>query len=224
MSSSLHINSRQIKAGRALIDWSQEDLAEATNLAVATIRKIESGHLSPRHSTMTAIKDVLEKQKIEFTPSSGMRLRDNDIMTIEGEDSYFQLLEDIAHTFRNKSGEVLFLYADSSVSNPDELVATNRLRKMGIKWRLISAEDNSYFHYPLDNYRLIPKQFFKRNIQLIYDNKVALATEVDHPTNITKKIIVIESPAVAEAHRHLFNFIWESCRKPTFTTAPVVYE
>lgn len=43
---------RQIKAARALLDWSQEDLAIRAALSIATIRKIESGALSPRDKTM----------------------------------------------------------------------------------------------------------------------------------------------------------------------------
>jgi len=46
-----NINARQIKAARALLDWSQENLASASGLSIATIRKIESGHISPRDKT-----------------------------------------------------------------------------------------------------------------------------------------------------------------------------
>jgi predicted transcriptional regulator len=219
-----YINFRQIKAARALLDWSQDDLAAATELAVATIRKIESGSLSPRHSTIATIRAILESQRIEFMPSSGVRLRDNDISTIEGDDSYVQLSEDMIQTMRHNQGDILFLYADHRVDTEAEDLATQKLWKTCNNWRLIIEENNTHLYFPLDKYRVLPKKFFKRNFQVIYGNKVALATEVDHTTNTTKKIIVIESPAVAEAHRHLFNFIWESCRKPTFTTASVVYE
>lgn len=34
----------QLKTARALSDWSQNDLARATNLSLATIRKLELGH------------------------------------------------------------------------------------------------------------------------------------------------------------------------------------
>jgi transcriptional regulator with XRE-family HTH domain len=50
------INARQIKAARALLDWSQEDLANTSGLSIATIRKIESGHISPRGKTINSIE------------------------------------------------------------------------------------------------------------------------------------------------------------------------
>jgi hypothetical protein len=173
---------------------------------------------------MTCIKEVFESHRIEFLPSSGTRLRENDLTTIEGDDSYSQLLEDIYQTLKNTGGEVLSLYADHRVDNEEEILATKKLWKANIKWRYIIEEDNTFIPCDLERHRILPKKFFRRHAQVIYGNKVALAADVDHRTSTTKKIIVIESPAVAEAHRHLFNFIWESCRKPTFTTAPTVYE
>jgi len=39
------LKARQIKAARALLDWSQEKLAEAAGLSVAMVRKLELGSI-----------------------------------------------------------------------------------------------------------------------------------------------------------------------------------
>ena len=218
-----YINASQIRAARALLDWSQDDLAQASDLSVATIRKIESGHISPRDSTMGAIKESLEVAKIEFLPLSGLRLKDNDLTTIEGPDAYLQLLEDIRRTMTQKKGEVLFLYADSSAATESEIATTLHMRGLGIKWRFISEEGNTHMHYPLDEYRWMPKSYFKRNLQVIYDNKVAMGHELDRKTNTTIRITLIESPRLAESNRNLFNFMWDNCRKPSHSTASKIY-
>jgi transcriptional regulator with XRE-family HTH domain len=219
-----NINASQIRAARALLDWSQEELADASELSVATIRKIETGHLSPRDTTTDAIRDALETARIEFLPPLGVRLRTNDVMMLDGEDCNLQLLDDIYSTTKGKKDEVLFLNADPTLVDDEEIRALVRTRKNGVKWRFLIREGNTHMHYPLDEYRWIPEKFFKRNIQLVYGTKVAMGFHVDSARNRTTKIIVIDSAPLAASIRNMFEFLWENCRKPGFTTAPKVYE
>jgi transcriptional regulator with XRE-family HTH domain len=217
------VNAHQIRAARAYLNWSQEDLAAAAELSIATIRQIETGHISPRDKTMEAIISALEQSKIEFTPS-GVRQRGDDVTILEGDDCYMQLLDDIYHTTKGKGGEVLFIYADSSLSTEEEILSLNRTRKDGVKWRFLTVEGNNCLTYPIEEYRWLPKKFFKRNIQVIYGGRVAMGCTIDKSRNQTTKMIIVDSAPLAESTRNLFEFIWESCRKPSFSTAPKVYE
>jgi transcriptional regulator with XRE-family HTH domain len=75
------ITSEQIRAGRALIKWSADDLAEASGVGIATIRRFESASGTPSGQLriLESIKKTLEKAGIEFigTPDDkpGVRLR-----------------------------------------------------------------------------------------------------------------------------------------------------
>jgi len=62
------ISIRQVKAARALLSWSQEDLAEASGVSVPTIARLEAsdGPLGGRSSTAAAIRAALEDAGIEF--------------------------------------------------------------------------------------------------------------------------------------------------------------
>jgi transcriptional regulator with XRE-family HTH domain len=67
------LTSAQIRAARALVRWSAEDLARATALSVATIRRAE---LSEGETSMTAANDLavhraLEAAGVEFIESNG---------------------------------------------------------------------------------------------------------------------------------------------------------
>jgi len=217
------VNASQIRAARALLNWSQEELAEASGLSVATIRKLEAGNISPRDKTMDSIVSALEQVKVEFL-SSGVRLRSNDLVVLEGQDSYLQLLDDIYKTMKNRNDDVLFLYGDCAALTPEELESELRMKRSGIKWRVLIQEGDTNICYPIEDFRWFPKKFFKRNIQLVYGNKVAMGVDMDRSSHQTTKMIVIESAPLAESTRNLFDFIWDSCRKPTFTTAPKVYE
>jgi len=64
------ITPEQSRAGRALINWSQTQLAEASNLGLSTIRDFEKGRRTPTPNNLMAIKMALSNF-IEFIPENG---------------------------------------------------------------------------------------------------------------------------------------------------------
>lgn len=218
------ISARQIKAARALLDWSQNDLADASGLSIGTIRKIESGALSPRDKTMGSIANALDKANIEFIGATGVRIKTNMVTVFEGEDCYLKLLDDQFHTLKNKGGEVLIWNADNSLSPPAVINSEIRMRKNGIRFRLLVEEGNPYIYFPLEEVRLIPSKYYRNTVIEIYENKVALSIYPDLLSPRVKDVIVIQNPALTEAMRNAFNFMWENCKKPSKTTAKDVIE
>jgi predicted transcriptional regulator len=67
------ISVRQMKAARALLAWSQADLADASGVSEPTIARLESedGELGGRPETGEKLVTALEKAGIEFIGSSG---------------------------------------------------------------------------------------------------------------------------------------------------------
>jgi len=62
------LTASQIKAARALVDWSQPRLAEASGLSMPTIRRME-GPLGPGRSTaanVEAVRRALEAAGVVF--------------------------------------------------------------------------------------------------------------------------------------------------------------
>jgi transcriptional regulator with XRE-family HTH domain len=66
------LQTAQIRAARALLGWNQDDLAKASKVSIATIRRIESqeGPVMGYVSTLMSIQSALEK--------AGIRFLDND--------------------------------------------------------------------------------------------------------------------------------------------------
>ncbi len=56
----------KIRAARALVGLSQDELAEASGVARQSIKNIERGVTDPRLSTAMAIKTTLEKAGVRF--------------------------------------------------------------------------------------------------------------------------------------------------------------
>jgi transcriptional regulator with XRE-family HTH domain len=58
-----------MKAARSLLDWSQEQLAEASGVSLPTVRRLEAadGDLGGRKATAQKLIDTLEASGIQFT-------------------------------------------------------------------------------------------------------------------------------------------------------------
>ncbi len=74
------ISARQIRAARALLGWSQQELADRAIVSVNAIRRLERSQVDPRLSTIAAVKAALENAGVEFqftdaTRGEGVRLK-----------------------------------------------------------------------------------------------------------------------------------------------------
>src|SRR5262249_37938518 len=76
---SLDITSELIRAARALLRWEQRDLAKASDVSLAPIKRLETvpGVLGAHRSTVTALRRALESAGVEFTngDAPGVRCR-----------------------------------------------------------------------------------------------------------------------------------------------------
>ena len=69
----LKVSIRQIKAARALLHWSQEQLASAADVSIPTIKRLEAydGPLGGRGTTGEKILNSLAAAGIEFIDENG---------------------------------------------------------------------------------------------------------------------------------------------------------
>ena len=75
------VTTRQVKAARALLGWSQADLAEKSGVSEPTVARLESidGELGGRELTAEKIRSAIEGAGVLFIDEngggSGVRLR-----------------------------------------------------------------------------------------------------------------------------------------------------
>ena len=60
------ITARQIRAARALLGWSQQQLADKAIVSLNAVARLEKGIVDSRISTVLAIQKALSKAGIEF--------------------------------------------------------------------------------------------------------------------------------------------------------------
>jgi len=65
------VTSAQVRMGRAALNWTVRDLAEATGLHRNTVTNIEVGRYVGDPETLSLIKKVLEAAGVEFIDENG---------------------------------------------------------------------------------------------------------------------------------------------------------
>ncbi len=213
MSSQKTITYHQIRAARALIDWSQEDLAKKSGLSIATIRKIETGNISPRDKTNDDIRHAFENAGLEFIEPGGVRQRPEDIKIYQGREGAKAFFDDVYETAKAKSCEIVQVwptsYRFSEVIGDYKNIHYERMGaiKRTTKVRSIITENQDTFHVaPYCECRWISKSYVYSVPFYIYDDKYAI---IMLDTNPSPKITVIQSPALADAFRQQFYSMWE---------------
>lgn len=80
------LTAAQIRAGRALLRWSAQDLATKADVGISTVQRMEAAEGVPSASSknLEAVQRVMEEAGVEFLPpglslsagGAGVRLKD----------------------------------------------------------------------------------------------------------------------------------------------------
>lgn len=206
---------RQIRAARALLNWSQDDLANASGIARSSIKNIENDITTARKDTIHDIQVAFENSGIEFLPGSGVRIKEETVTVLHGEEAYWQLLDDVYHTAIKEHSNICILGIDETVvSNAlkkdkdqgSERLSNHldRLIKSNISERLIIRKGDKNLVAPSTWYRAVPEQFFEPNPIYIYGNKIAILY-----WGPPFKAIVYDNSEISKSLRKVFDFVWE---------------
>lgn len=71
-SSPIDLTPQHVKAARALLAWSQQDLAKAAKVATSTVADFERGQRTPVANNAQAIRAALEGAGIRFLPTGAV--------------------------------------------------------------------------------------------------------------------------------------------------------
>lgn len=213
----MHITGKQIAAARALLEWSQQELADRSGTGISTVAGFEKGHRDTRTENKEAIIDTLEREGIDFT-GDGVRPKSSNILIFEGKDCYLRILDDIYYTLKDNPDEALFYCSDDRLSNGVTVEKELFMRRACIRMRCIIEEGNTFIRYPLSEYRYIPKRYFNNHLTVTYGNKVALLFDIN------ERAFVLENRQYAENQRNQFELIWSLHKQPKTTTIERIHD
>ena len=206
----------QIRAARALLNWSQSDLARASQMANSSIKNIENENTSARRETIEQIRTAFESNGIEFLPGSGVKLKTDFVSIIQGKAAtaaLFQSLYTTAHASVDR--EILVLGLDEAFAAQYDGLARHedhnaQLKHAGIKQKILANEGTTEFLGDPSCYRLLPRDRFGRTVPMyIYGDKVATYTGT-----LRRRTIIIEDKSLAQLQRSIFHSLWNDARGP----------
>jgi transcriptional regulator with XRE-family HTH domain len=204
------ITTAQMRGARGLLNWSQSELSKRTGISTTSIGNIEAGNTQPREATMKLIRQAFENSGIEFIGTEGMRIKNDNIYSIEGSDALDRLLDDIYSTLASKGGEVLGFGVEEKTeltSEEHKKISSylTKLKNANITERLIIREGDVNLMAPAEFYKSIPEEYFSPHPFYIYGDKIALINWGNQT-----KIFIINSPLFSETFKRAFNFMWNN--------------
>ncbi|MCK6419029.1 MAG: helix-turn-helix transcriptional regulator [Alphaproteobacteria bacterium] len=66
------VESNQIRAARAMLNWSQTQLAEVSKVSLPTIKRMEQDTSTSSFGYVKKVREALEKAGLRFTESGGV--------------------------------------------------------------------------------------------------------------------------------------------------------
>ena len=199
----------QIRAARALIGWSQGDLADEAGLSQTGIARIENGTNQPNSTTLDKIRNAFDRRGVLFIAGGVQKVQDT-LIVHEGEESLRKLQDDVYHTLMaSESKEVLLMGIEELSPEEKEnyeytMMHIERLKKAGMTERILVQENSEGFIAPKSWYREIPAQYFSPYTVFIYGTKIALTLRQPH-----NKVLILDNMFFADSLKSFFNMLWE---------------
>lgn len=196
------ITPAQCRAARALLNWSQPDLAERCGMNVQTISAFEKESGSPTKTTLQKITEVLEFNGIQFGSNNGVSLSSDKTFIIS---TYLEVMETAQRALPHK-GELLLHCADEHRSPPVIVEKTRELIAAGIKIRATICEGNNFTREGVE-YRWLPKDYFADSeVFSIYGDNFVIPIGIGPKA----KFMNIQNKTLADAMRRQFEYWWKN--------------
>lgn len=207
------ISSNQIRAARALLDWTVTQLGEKVGVGATTISAIETGRSSGSKDVLTAIIYAFQGAGVELTEDGGVRPRQSKVISYRGKDGFKAFFDDV-HSVASTHNKPDICITNVNEAEYDkwlgsyEVVHASRMTKLkNIKLRVIMKENDIHLtSTSYCEYKWIPKEQFADVSLYIYGDKVAFIEFSDHDVSVT----LAESPSVTLALRKMFEITWKN--------------
>ncbi len=208
------IKPNQIKAARALLDWSRDDLAKQSGVHRQTLLAIENGGTdNPHKTTMNEIINAFDRNGVEFKEDGAVK-KQNTLTIIKSPDAFSKLMDIAYHILKEEDiKEVLFGFANNKASSEEIIQSQIRMRdNLNVRFRFLVKQNDTHLRYPVSEYRYIPEEFFYPLPYVVFGNYFAILTENN------KDVSLYDDIGLSQINRSQFEYMWSNGNKPTETT------
>lgn len=212
----------QIRAARALLGWSQKDLADRAGLSQTGIARIENGSHKPNSATIEKIAAAFDRADIEFLGTRGVEKRANSFETWEGQSGLHRFLDDVYETLAVQGGG--FCVFNASPQKWVDFMAEDKWRihkerMEAIKDKImgkiiIQRNDMHFWAHDYAEYRWFSGNDYDENKTLYsYGDRLAFLDFGEQSLVIT----VMKRAEFAQGFRSLFDAAWQQALRPDQT-------
>ncbi len=198
----------QCRAARGLLDWTQQDLADASGLSKTAINNFEKGHSDIKTESLRAIRMAFESADIEFLKDEGLRKKNEKVRILRGEHALTDLMADIFENVVVSGGEVQIVNAHETVSGQTSqkrlLEHHERMKQNNIKQRIICSAGNMAPGKHMEARRYLDQDTITAAMTtFLYGQKVAFELWDQ------SVIIIIDSAEAHQAELMRFEKLWQ---------------
>jgi transcriptional regulator with XRE-family HTH domain len=200
----------QIRAARALKNWSQADLAQRVDMATPSIGNIEAGKHTPTPQTQNAIIEVFEAAGIEFI-DGGVRHQNHTVKVLQGYDGFADFRADVLTHAQagpldvcvNNVDERQFDKWGEGKTNDNYFAQMKNIKDLS--FRILVHESDTYLSASdYAAYRWLPEDMFGEISFYVYADKTAIISFEDDVFSA----FIIKHPRVANFYRREFDRLW----------------
>ena len=211
------ITGRQIRAARALLDISQEELANAAGLTKQGISKIEDGSVHPREGTIADISRVFRDRGIEFTENQGVRLKPTGVDVYDGIEAYDDFYDFLYNHLKENGGEVCLSIYDEKLPakyRRDPSIHRNRMKELvtsgNVTFKALVTKSDFVTHGYVQ-FKFLPYQQPSLTGFYAFGDCLALLSYIRPGSPY---VVVIRSGPLTDAYRQGFALAWKAAEMP----------
>ncbi len=206
------VTAQQIRAARALLNWSQKELSAKSGISLNAINNFEREIVAPRQDTLLALRRALEEEGLEFIGESGVN-KARDQLRIEQHDNNFMktLLEDIILAARSGIKTFWFHGIDQTEFPIENLYKWWQLKEgSDIDERVLLSYGN--FNFPSRDpvYRWVSREVLGEVPFVAYGSNLAILLG-----NPATRLVIMRSRGIAKTFEDQFILHWSGAKVPS---------
>lgn len=220
----MSITTAQIRGARGILNWSQGDLSQRTGISATSIGSIENGQSTPRASTLETIRNVFERNGIEFLGLDGVRIQSETIKTYTGTIGFRDFMDHLYETVKTYGGEISLFNAHPAnwykwLGEEWFQNHSKRMHDLGdkITMKITSKEgENLFISKEFAEYRWFPQEILTDRALYSYADHLAFVNFEENDVSV----VVLKQQDFSKVFNILFNIAWENVAvKPKTTSA-----
>lgn len=213
----IKLSSSQLRAARALLNWSRDELAVRSGISALTIHRYENNERHSSLRTSHKLFQTFETAGVEFLENDGVRFKSKTTQIFEGVEGFHKFFEFFyAHLEAYGGDACLNIYDESLLSkyrkNPE--IHRGRMKAIigsGKASLRILTTISDFIPYGYAQFRWQPQQKPVPTGFYVFGDCLALMSFVNPKAPY---IVVIQYAPIAEGYRQTFNLAWKRGMNP----------